>query len=144
MNFDLGLAKEFDSQWTGGLVVKNLVKRKYQTDLGDTVRFEPQVRTGVNYRTLRWGTYALDIDVLENDPVGIGDATQMLALGGEWALGGIELRAGVSKNLSGTGDNVQPLYAFGINLSPLGMIIDLTFAINAHQAAVALQLGTRF
>ena len=144
LNFDVGVAREFDSQWTGGFVVKNLIKRKYKTDLGNRVHFEPQYRAGVNYRSLRWGTYALDIDVLENDPVGAGDPTQMLALGGEWDVGAVQLRGGVSTNLSGSGDNSQPLLSFGVNLSPLGMIIDLTAAANEHQYSAALQLGVRF
>jgi len=144
VNFDVGVAKEFDNNVTAGLVIKNIIPKRFETTMGQQVRFDPQVKAGVYYRSNKWGSYALDFDVLENDAIGRGDATQMLGIGGEWGIGVLQIRGGLSKNFAGTKANKDVLYSVGLNFHTQVLIIDLTYAGNSNQTSYSFQLGTRF
>jgi len=143
-NFDLGVAKEFKHNITAGLVVKNIIPKRFDVQFGQEVRFDPQVKAGVYYRDRKWGNYALDFDVLENDAIGQGDATHMLGVGGEWGVGILLLRGGLSKNFAGTEANKDVLYSVGLNFHTKVLIIDLTYAGNDNQTSYSFQMGTRF
>jgi len=144
VNFDVGIAKEFDNNVTAGLVIKNIIPKRFDTSLGQKIRFDPQVKAGVYYRSKNLGSYALDFDVLENDAIGEGDATHMLGVGGEWGLGPLQIRGGLSKNFAGTKTNKNVLYSVGLNFHTQVLIIDVTYAGNKNQASYSFQLGTRF
>ncbi len=143
-NFDFGMAKEFDNHMTAGLVIKNIIPKRFDTNLGKRVKFDPQVKAGVYYRTEQWGSYALDFDVLENNAIGQGDATHMLGVGGEWGIGVFQLRGGLNKNFAGTKANRDVLYSVGLNFHNKVTIIDFSYAGNGNQRSYSFQLGTRF
>ena len=144
VNLDVGIARQIDSQWRAGLVVKNLRTLKYKTSLGNTIELKPQVRAGVMLKS-HMGLYALDADVIENNSVRSGYDTQMLSLGGEWSVHpAIKLRAGASKNLSGVDAGEKILYTLGVHGELLGGITDLIYARNSYERAVGFQIGVRF
>ena len=144
VNLDIGVARQFDAQWRGGLVLKNIRKLTYSTSLGNKIEIEPQVRLGVMHKS-HAGLYALDLDVVKNQPVRRGSESQMLALGGEWRiLRHTGLRAGASKNLAGVDDGEKILYTLGVHWDILGGMIDLMLAKNSFESAAGLQGGFRF
>ena len=103
-NFDLGAAKNYRNGWRSGLVIKNVIPYFLEfkrapvagatpVSTGESLRLIPQTRVGISH-TNRWSTVALDVDLYRNDPVGVENYTQYIALGGElngWNWG--QLRA---------------------------------------------------
>ena len=143
VNLDVGVAHQFNSQWRAGLIFKNIVPLSYTSDLGTEMKLDPQVRAGVAYYS-PWGLYALDLDLIANDPVVYGSESQELALGGEWRVYRMfQLRAGIAKNLQGVGDSGDPLYSLGLRWD-FGGILDLTYALGTGSEAAGIQLGYRF
>ncbi len=80
-NFDIGVAKTYDSGWKTGVVVKNLLAEDYLTALGNTIKIEPQARIGIAHSN-EWTTVALDVDLNESESAGFDSNTQYAALGG--------------------------------------------------------------
>ncbi|HEY5602832.1 MAG TPA: conjugal transfer protein TraF [Gammaproteobacteria bacterium] len=143
LNLDIGLAQQINAQWRAGLVLKNVNSLRYTTSLGTEIKLDPQVRAGIAYDS-PWGFYALDVDVIENDPVSYGSPSQMLSLGGEWKpKAWLQLRAGVTRNMQGIGNNRDPLFSAGFQWD-FGGIFDLTYAQSASEVAFGLQFGYRF
>lgn len=99
--FDLGILKEV-GVWKFALVAKNIVPGNYQYgDSGDEFRIEPQLRAGFAYKS-RHSVLELNLDVVENDPVGFALPSQIAAVGWEWqAWRWLALRAGYQQNLTG-------------------------------------------
>jgi len=143
-NIDFGMAKEFKHNLTAGLVIKNMIPKRFDANFDQQIRFDPQVKAGVYYRNKKWGNYALDFDVLENDAIGQGDATHMLGVGGEWGVGVLQLRGGLSKNFAGTKANKDVLYSVGLNFHTQVIIIDFSYAGNSNQTSYSFQMGSRF
>ena len=143
VNLDVGFAHEINSQWRAGLIFKYLRSLSYTTALGTELKIDPQVRAGVAYDS-PWGLYAVDFDVIENDPVGYGSPSQLLSLGGEWNYRRwLQLRAGISRNMQGIGNNSDPVFSAGFRWD-FGGILDLTYAYGVSEQAAGLQLGYRF
>jgi len=144
VNMDIGLAHQFDRQWRGGLVVKNLRTLRYHTSLGNTIEMKPQARLGI-MRASNAGLYALDLDIIKNPPVRRGSESQMMSLGGEWrVLHSTLLRAGASKNLSGVAAGDKVLFTMGLHWDIFNGMVDLTYAENSYERAAGLQSGFRF
>lgn len=151
-NFDVGAVKNFRNGWRAGLVVKNVIP--YFLDFkraptpgavpvatGETLRLMPQTRAGVSY-TNPWSAVALDMDLYRNDPVGLENYTQYVALGGELNARYFgQLRAGWRVDLVNSARNVV---GFGIGFSPFGLHVDVSVAGNEHELAAACQFGLRF
>lgn len=151
-NFDLGMAQNFRNGWRSGLVIKNVIpyflyfKRapvagETPVPTGDTLRLVPQTRAGVSH-TNRWSTVALDVDLYRNDPAGLENYTQYIALGGElngWNWG--QLRAGYRIDLVNSARNIV---SFGLGFSPFGVHADVAVAGNANEIGASFQLGFRF
>lgn len=144
LNADIGVAVNYSKKWTAGLVVKNIKKRDYRTELDNVISFKPQVRAGIAYKDKSRGRYGLDIDLLKNDPLNYGDSTQVLGMGGEWKWRWSQIRAGLNKNLTGTGDNRAVLYTIGLHADLSNKFIDFTYAGNGKQTGVAFQIGSKF
>ncbi len=140
--FDLGVLKEV-GVWKFALVAKNIVPGNYKYGGSvDEFKIEPQLRAGFAYQS-RYSIVELDLDLLENDPVGFALPSQIVALGWEWqAWRWLTFRAGMQQNL--TGDEA----AYG-SLG-LGMIISDTVHLDIAGFAgeegegLSAQLGMQF
>ena len=141
INFDLGLAKDYNNGWKVGFSVKNLISQEYKTVLGHTVAIDPQARVGISHAT-EWVTVAVDADLNPAEPVSYGSATQYVGIGAEldiWDT--VQLRVGYRHNLKDSDTSVPTV---GIGFSPFGVHIDLAAAANDNETAVSGQLGFRF
>jgi hypothetical protein len=82
----------------------------------------------------------LDIDLTRNDPVGLGNASQFVALGGEvrvWKL--MQLRAGYRADLANSNNSIASI-GLGLGFLP----IDIAVAGNQNQIGASLQLAMHF
>ncbi|MEQ1814755.1 MAG: conjugal transfer protein TraF, partial [Candidatus Nitrotoga sp.] len=119
-NFDLGMAKNHKNGWRSGLVVKNIIPYSYDfkraptagatpVPTGAKMELRPQARVGVSHSN-SWSTVALDVDLTRNDPAGLEDKSQYIALGGELdAFGWAQIRAGYRADLVNNARNVASL-----------------------------------
>jgi len=152
VNFDIGLAKNYNNGWRTGFVIKNVIKQSYDTyrlntatgnkeKTGNTVELKPQARVGVSHQT-DFYTVALDVDLTENDPVSFEEKSRYVSFGGEINLANwAQLRAGYRVNTSESGRNIPSI---GLGLSPMGIHFDLAVAGNADETAASAQFGFRF
>ncbi|MEN8178422.1 MAG: conjugal transfer protein TraF [Pseudomonadota bacterium] len=151
-NLDIGAALEFAPGWRAGLVVKNLIAQEYETmrlnsdtglkeATGNVVELNPQVRVGVSWQTDMY-TLAADLDLMENEPAGLEDPSQYLALGAE--LNGwdwVQLRLGYRVDL---GNSDRSTASIGLGLSPGPLHFDIAFAGNGDEVGAAAQFGIQF
>jgi hypothetical protein len=127
LNFDAGIAKTYLSGWRTGLVVKNVIPQSFEfknapsagaTPIanGSTLYLNPQVRAGISYEYPKWFTVALDADLTRNDPAGLEDPSQCVALGGELSTSDwVQIRAGYRADLVNAARNIASI---GFGLSP--------------------------
>ncbi len=154
-NLDIGASYRFGAseKWMVGLTAKNLMGGEFDykpiTVGGETYRgsveLNPQFRAGVAYNG-EWTSIALDVDLVENDPVAFENPTQYAALGVELdVFSFLQLRAGYRTNMSVSGDDVASI---GVGLSPFGLHVDIAAMANLDEpkknAGAALQLGFYF
>jgi hypothetical protein len=158
-NIDIGMAYQFgqDKQWQAGLVAKNLLSKEYETFSNDsgtaaapqitttTVSLDTQIRAGISHTT-DWTVIAIDLDLMENDPVAFEAATQYASIGAEFDLfDTIQLRAGYRTNLSVSEASVASV---GAGFSPFGLHLDVAVMANPNspkkEAGAALELGLYF
>lgn len=140
INFDLGVAKEMGS-FRAGLVGKNLIKRSYETVLGNKIDLKPQFRAGVSHHT-DWTTVAFDLDLTKNDPAGLDQATRYAGLGLELDIGLLKFRAGYRKDLAG---NYPAIPSVGLGISLFGLHLDVAAAKKGdEEAMVVAQFGFRY
>lgn len=140
--FDIGVLKEV-GVWKFALVAKNILPGTYKYgSSGDEFKIEPQLRAGFAYQS-RYSIVELNLDVLENDPVGFALPSQIAAIGWEWQTWRwLTLRAGYQQNL--TGDEA----AYG-SLG-LGMIfsdtvhLDIAGIAGEEGEGLSAQLGVQF
>lgn len=122
-NIDVGAAYQFgsDKQWQAGVVAKNLLSKEYKTEsnaygpTGNTqtsttkVSLDTQLRAGISHTT-DWTVVAVDLDLMENDPVAFESATQYASIGAEFDLfDTLQLRAGYRTNLSASDASVASI-----------------------------------
>lgn len=153
VNFDIGLAKNFNNGWRTGVVVKNILSHTYDfknaptpgaesVPTGNTITLKPQARMGVSHQN-SWSTVALDVDLTTNDPAGFEEKSRYIAVGGE--LNGwdwIMLRAGYRMN---TLDSDRNVASVGLGLALFGTLhVDASVASNADEMGAAVQLGLQF
>jgi len=140
---DLGLVYKPSpsSAWQVGLVAKHLVGGEFETlpnvasgALPQTVEIATQVRAGIARMTNRT-TLALDLDLVENEGVRAGSATQFLAFGAEYDLKMLQLRAGYRANLADS--DVSDVATLGLGLGP----VDIGAMANQQTVGAYLQLG---
>jgi hypothetical protein len=162
-NLDVGASMRFgpDDSLTAGLVIKNLLGGDYDYQsapvrtgiIGDelavveggSVSLDPQYRAGLAYSD-DTTTLALDLDLLENDPVAYEDPTQYIAFGAEFDLWDtVQLRGGYRANIAATDSDVV---SFGFGISPFGIHLDVAAMANPSklekEAGVALETGFYF
>jgi hypothetical protein len=143
VNLDLGWAKKLNDNLTIGAAVHNLIPHDYRTESDRLIKLEPQARIAGAYQT-KWGKYAIDLDLLKNDPLSKGDPTQELGIGGEWEAGSFQFRAGMVKNFQASGENSSPLYTFGVHFEAWHFYSDLSYGNGNNQKSAALQFGLKF
>jgi len=141
---DVGISKALNDKLKLGLVVKNLVPMEFGTGSGGNIKVQPQLRAGAAYRSVKWGYWALDLDVLENKSIGGGDNTQYLSLGGEWLVTTWALRAGYKQNLVGRGDFSKGVFTMGAGYRFVGVSLDVAYIDSGPERAVSLQISHRF
>ncbi len=145
-NLDIGASYEFAPGWRAGLVVKNIISQEYETTrfdvpTGNVVELNPQVRAGVSWQA-DWYTLAADLDLTENDPAGLEDPSQYLAMGAEligWEW--VQLRLGYRADLS---NSERSTASIGLGLSPGPVHFDVAFASNGDEMGAAAQFGFQF
>ena len=143
INFDLGWAKQLGDPFTLGLSIKNLLPQDYRTQSNRFIKVRPQVRAGGVYHG-HWGSYAVDLDLLEHPPLSTGDATRELGIGGEWEINNLQIRTGIVTNLAGTGENSSPMYTVGFRFQRGNFYSDISYGSGKNQKSAALQSGLRF
>lgn len=141
---DVGVSKAVNDKLKLGLVVKNLVPLDFGTQSGGSIKIQPQLRAGAAYRTVKWGYWALDVDVLENKSIGGGDNTQYLSLGGEWLVNTWALRAGYKQNVVGRGDFAKGVFTMGTGYRFMSVNLDVAYINSGPERAVSLQVSRRF
>jgi hypothetical protein len=140
-NFDVGFAREIGERWRVGLAIKDIIPRNYDTSLGTIIRLRPRARIGAAYQGGRLQV-ALDADLTQNEPLGTELATQEVALGAEWAFGGLlKLRGGYRHDLEGNRDGIASL---GVGSVWKRLAVDLAYAASNDSRAAALQFGIVF
>jgi hypothetical protein len=149
-NFDIGTARNYENGWRTGLVIKNVLPQEYdfkRNDVatGSKLSLKPQIRAGVSHEN-EWSTVALDADLTKNDPAGLENHSQYVALGGELsALGWAQLRAGYRADLV---DSARNLTSVGLGISPripyFKFHFDLAYAFNSNEQGASLRFGLNF
>jgi hypothetical protein len=156
-NLDAGAAYQFgaSNQWQVGIVAKNLISKEYETEsnantiTGEVTKtkisLDTQFRGGVSHTT-DWTVIAIDVDLMENDPVAFEEPTQYAAIGAELDLfDTLQLRAGYRTNLSVSDASIASI---GLGFSPFGVHLDIAAMANPSniekEAGVAMELGFYF
>jgi hypothetical protein len=154
-NFDLGLAKNYNNGWRAGMVIKNVIPHTYefksipqgaapgsaQVTTGE-INLKPQARIGASHTT-SWSTVAMDLDLTTNDPAGLENKSQYLALGTElnawdWA----QVRLGYRANLK---DSKRNIPSVGVGLAPFGVLhLDVAVSKSANEIGASAQLAFTF
>ena len=129
--WDVGAIMGLTSVMDLGIVVRDLGG----TDIGN-VKFDPMYRLGVAFH-LPTFTIAADYDLSENDS--IGTAYQDWAIGGEFDVWVIALRAGMSHN-SGASD-APTLLHFGLGLGFMDLGVAYADEGDYYMAGLNLSLG---
>jgi hypothetical protein len=157
INLDAGAAYQFGAskQWQVGVVAKNLISKEYEAESNPnettgettktTISLDTQFRGGISHTT-DWTVIAIDLDLMENDPVAFEAATQYAAIGAELDIfDTIQLRAGYRTNLSVSDSAVASV---GLGFSPFGVHVDIAAMANPSdpkkEAGAALELGFYF
>lgn len=156
-NLDIGAAYQFGGtkQWQVGVVAKNLLSKTYKAESNANpttgekttanIDINTQFRAGISHTT-DWTVVALDLDLIENDPVAFEAATQYASIGAELDLLDLfQLRAGYRTNLSASDASVASI---GLGFSPFGAHLDIAAMANPaapeKEVGVAMELGFNF
>lgn len=95
LNADLGISYSLNSNYSLGLVVKNIISREFETILGKTIRFDPIARLGIAH-TRDDLTLAAELDLTTNDAKGFDPDKRFLSLGAEYSgWNSAKFRAGI-------------------------------------------------
>lgn len=128
-----------DSLWQYGITAHNLADQSYTTvatlySPPRRITVNTQLRVGAARLTER-STLAIDLDLLENDGVAADGATQFLALGAEYDLKYLQLRAGYRANLANS--DVADVASAGLGLGP----VDITAVAGGNTLGAYLNIG---
>ncbi|WP_221800852.1 conjugal transfer protein TraF [Oceanobacter mangrovi] len=161
-NVDLGASFRFGetNKWVVGLVGKNLISKSYDVQAAEikgsdplnpsytgatTVSLNPQYRAGLAFDG-EWTTVALDVDLVENDPIAWENPTQYAAIGAEFDVWNtVQFRLGYRTNMAASDAEVASV---GLGFSPFGLHIDIAAMANPNkvekEAGVAAEFGLYF
>jgi len=133
---DLGALWKYEEKLSVGVVAKNLNAPKFDAPTyqkpvpgstpvavkGEDVTLDPQVRGGIAYDPYKWLTFAVDMDLTENNAVVPATAVKSRNLGGGLELhpySWLKVRAGAYKNLSLSQGG--PVATAGLSLGPFDL-----------------------
>lgn len=141
-NMDLGVTKTYGDSYKAGLVVKNLLPRKYAlSNTTETIKLDPQVRLGLSHHT-NWTTVGLDVDLTKNKGIeGFTKASQFAGVGAELDVWLVQLRVGYRHDLAGNYDGVP---SAGVAFNLFGLHVDAGVMGNDKDLAGSVQLGLNF
>ena len=144
-NVDIGAVTYLGGGFKLGVVGKNLVQKSYTTALGNDIVIKPQVRAGVSHHS-HWTTIAIDVDITQNDPLGLDEKTQYIGAGIEInLLDTLQVRAGIKRNrLASITSKDKDISSIGLGFSPFGIHIDAAYAESDAEKAASLQFGFQF
>jgi hypothetical protein len=140
-NVDLGLAVDYESGLRVGLTVKDVFSQTFSSDRGEEISIRSRSRAGLAYIQPGYAV-GLDLDLVENQPVGFEAPVQELALGSELELAHwARLRLGYRVNLGRSdGDAVS----FGLGLRVYRFLVDVAYSHGSNHRGGAVQLGVAF
>lgn len=140
-NVDVGFARE-RGVWKYGLVIKNLFRRSHSYgNSGERYFMEPMVRAGFAYRS-RFTIFSVDFDLTENEAVGHGPASRLVALGWERrVIPGFMLRFGANQNMAEDGGSSV---SGGVGFHIKGIVMDLGVSQGEDSTATVAQVGMKF
>ncbi len=139
-SMDFGMARDYGNGWKTGLSIKNLIPQSYETATGDKIEVNPTARFGLAYLSER-ANLALDLDLTENDPAGLGGKSQYASLGAELDVWVLLVRLGYRYNLANPDTSVVTA---GLGLNLLGLHVDVGAGVGNNEVAAAAQLGFKF
>ncbi|MFQ5470082.1 MAG: conjugal transfer protein TraF [Gammaproteobacteria bacterium] len=138
VNLDVGVAHVYENGLKTGFVIKNLIAKDYKTVLNNKVTIEPQARIAVAKQTDMY-TVALDLDLTENEPVGLESKSQYLGLGAEFdAFDLMQVRVGYRHNMS---DSDTSTASLGLGFTPFGGKFDISIAGGSNEIGFSMDLG---
>ncbi|MDH5693848.1 MAG: conjugal transfer protein TraF [Gammaproteobacteria bacterium] len=140
-NLDFGVAHNYNDEYRAGLVIKNLIPKSYKTVLGNTIKVNPAVRIGGSMHGAAYNV-AADLDLTENDPLGLGGKSRYLSLGTELDLWLLKVQLGYRYNIS---DSDASIMTAGLGLN-LGLDVEVAGAMNpsGNEYGVAARVGFSF
>jgi hypothetical protein len=144
-NVDLGAHLKLNEEFSVGLAIRNLLEQDVITPITNgrayTYTLSPVATLGAAW-TWDFLTLATDIDLTTQDGFSNTDGMRFVRVGAEagWTWG--QLRAGYSKDME---DTVDDMLTAGIGLSPFGVLhLDLTGAMGADSYGALLALSFTF
>ncbi len=139
-SMDFGMARDYGNGWKTGLSIKNLIPQSYETIRGDKIQVNPTARFGLAYLSER-ANLALDLDLTENDPAGLGGKSRYASLGAELDVWVLLVRLGYRYNIANPDTSVVTA---GLGLNLLGLHVDVGAGVGNNEVAAAAQLGFKF
>lgn len=140
-NMDIGAQYAFAKHWRLGAAVKGVVRKNLYSVLGQRVAVKPLLRAGILYEN-RLITFAVDMDLTKNEPLGFDPHKQFLSVGGELRLFNQALRYGYRYNcVDKTG---LPALGLGLSLGPAALELAATYDEVSREAGAGVQLGLVF
>lgn len=142
-NLDIGIVYKLTENWKIGGIMRNALSEDYTTTLSKKITLDPQTRAGIAY-TGDTITFAVDYDLVKNDPIIIGgEKTQYLNAGIELDVADFfQLRAGVSSNTANSA--ADKTYSVGLGFNILAVQLDIAAVGNDNSVSGFVQLGVRW
>ena len=150
--FDIGATKTYGDKYKAGIVIKNVLGKKFDFADPDTTKpvgsvlsekyeIKPQARLGLSHHT-NWTTVGLDVDLTKNEGLnGFGKSSQFVGVGAELDVWLLQFRLGYRHDLAGNYDGVPSV---GVAVHFLGVHADFGVAGNDKDVSAALQVGFNF
>ncbi|MDH4274159.1 MAG: conjugal transfer protein TraF [Gammaproteobacteria bacterium] len=138
-NMDIGVARRYETGWSLGGVVTNLVPMNVTSVMGEEFRLLPTVRFGLALQEAKT-TYAADIDVVDQQNWVDGVKRRYFGIGAEYQWWVVQWRAGYRHNLAVDQAGVVTL---GMGLQAFGFHIDTAVAGNVHELSATAQFSYR-
>ncbi|MEM7281049.1 MAG: conjugal transfer protein TraF [Pseudomonadota bacterium] len=140
VNFDFGLAMKLTERFDLGLAVKDVLPKNYETASGREVRFRARPRLGLSYRVGDL-QLALDVDLIESQPLAGELPSQISAVGMEWKVfPSIAVRGGFRQDTAGERGSA---WSTGAGFQWRRWLIDVAY-MEGDVKAAGVQLGYAF